>query len=100
MTAVGPPDWPIAALPAVYVGAYFALLTGKHYALPGIKVPPGTKLDIEPSYRIAGVAHLLAPVHSADRVLRPDYWSTIASSSGLKWKNPPVLPASPRNAAD
>lgn len=71
---------------AVYLG-----LVGKVYLLTG--VDPISKQNlfyVQPKYSTESqfVRRMMAPAHRLDRRLRYDYWTTVESSNGVKWKNP------------
>lgn len=65
-------------LPALYMGAYYALL--KDQISLASPPAPGVPFDLmlEPVYRIDSpiVDTALEPAHRIDRALRPDYWGS------------------------
>lgn len=80
----------LLALIGLYFAAYRLCLAGKVYRPVGIDSTGINLYDIEPQYRTtaAGIESLLLPAHHVDRALRLEYWGTIETSSGRKWKNP------------
>jgi hypothetical protein len=80
----------IASLPYFYLGTYYLLLERKLYYPTGVDAATSQNLyEIVPRYRVLGVDEVMRPAHRVDRHLRGEFWSTIETSSGRKWKNPP-----------
>ena len=82
----------LAAVLAVYLGAYFALLEGKVYWPIGVDAATGINLfEAAPRYRVQGksVEKVFSPANWIDRMLRDEFWETIEKQNGRKWKNPP-----------
>ena len=68
----------ILSLFGIYMASYYAalghgfLVALKQPVLPNDPVP----YELQPQYRVPGVAGLFWPAHQIDRRLRPAHWST------------------------
>lgn len=81
----------MVTLITVYFGLYAVLLERKVYRPTGVWPSTGQNLfAIEPNYRIehAGLRATLIPAHQLDRAVRREFWTTIETSGGIRWKNP------------